>query len=92
MFSPSTWVGDEAIIEEVRRAMDSREPRRADLYVSLGAEEGNRMLAWLIIEAHTEAVTEENSCMSPMLDHSTRPHWCFTTNSHRPSGRSADLR
>ncbi|MCL7960437.1 MAG: alpha/beta hydrolase-fold protein [marine benthic group bacterium] len=45
VFSPSVWVGGEAIIPMLERALQQPSPEETFLYVSVGAQEGNEMAA-----------------------------------------------
>lgn len=44
-FSPSVWLGDEEIVEEVESAAQRRLQAPTSLYLSLGDDEGNEMLS-----------------------------------------------
>jgi len=44
-FSPSTWVGNQAIVSILQRTLRERDTGETFLYLSLGSDEGNRMLS-----------------------------------------------
>lgn len=43
VFSPSVWVADERVLDDLDRAAAAGSPLRTDLFVSLGEAEGNEM-------------------------------------------------
>jgi len=45
VFSPSTWVGRQAIVPVLQRTLREGDTDQTFLYLSLGSEEGNRMLS-----------------------------------------------
>jgi predicted alpha/beta superfamily hydrolase len=80
-FSPSVWVGDEAIVTFLEGALGQPEGLRNFLYLSLGSEEGNEMLSGFeaLREALEQAPSELDWQMdiTPGADHGSNPRLSY---------------
>ncbi len=80
-FSPSVWVGDEAIVAFLERALRRPEGLRHFLYLSLGSEEGNELLSGFeaLREALEQAPSELDWQMdiTPGADHGSNPRLSY---------------
>lgn len=82
VFSPSTWLEDLAIVDDLERAVESGATAPTSLFLSLGAAEGNRMLSGFeatvrLLDSWSDSGLRWEATITEDADHVTNPILSF---------------